>query len=165
MTDQVKALDKLSWLLVALLLPAAAADLPPIPPLLNSKDLQTNRNLTFTLAWEAVTNVAGYNLYQGMASRAYTNQVSCPATAGSCTVNFLPKPWAPETFYFAVTAYDSNRLESFYSPEVTWTNPMLLTNRVITLFSNSLPIWTQTNPLGSSQLWTGRNLSISVKSQ
>jgi hypothetical protein len=71
------------------------------------------------LAWDAVsaTNLAGYKVYYGTASRSYLT----PLPAGiqtSYTVtssHFQPG----QTYYFTVTAFDSSGTESSYSNEVS----------------------------------------------
>ncbi len=74
-----------------------------------------------TLAWspDTGTNIAGYKLYYGVASRTYTytNNVGNVTNA---TVSSLT---SGTVYYFAVTAYDTSGLESAYSAEVAYTNP------------------------------------------
>jgi hypothetical protein len=76
-----------------------------------------------TLAWDAVsaTNLAGYKVYYGTASRSYLTPLSA-GTQTSYTVttsHFQPG----QTYYFSVTAYDSSGNESGYSNEVSKTIP------------------------------------------
>jgi len=77
-----------------------------------------------TLAWDpsAQSNVIGYRLYYGTFSRNYTasNRVDAPATI-STAANLV----GGRTYYFAVTAIDSDGLESDYSAEVTYVVPGL----------------------------------------
>src|SRR5258708_5166666 len=56
-----------------------------------------------TLAWDPSisTNVAGYRVYYGVASRSYTNSVNAGA-ATSVTITTLADA---TTYYFAATAY------------------------------------------------------------
>ena len=71
-----------------------------------------------TLIWNAntETNLAGYNVYTGMVSRAYV-------LAGVTTLTNFPFPsLGPGITYFAVTAFDLEGLETDYSDEVSWTN-------------------------------------------
>jgi hypothetical protein len=79
-----------------------------------------------TLAWDAnavtgnsATDTAGYDLYMGITNGTYT-QVTDVQTATSYTVQNLT---SGTTYYFAVTAYDSNRLQSPYSNQVSYTVP------------------------------------------
>jgi regulation of enolase protein 1 (concanavalin A-like superfamily) len=78
-----------------------------------------------TLAWAASsdTTVIGYHVYQGGLSHVYTNVVDVQNVTSS-TVQGLS---TGDTYYFAVTAYDSVGLESAFSNEVAYnalsTNP------------------------------------------
>ena len=74
-----------------------------------------------TLGWDPSPGaIAGYRLYQGGASGVYTNVVSV-GKATSATVNSLI---SGRTYYFAVTAYDTNNLESDYSSPISYTVPV-----------------------------------------
>jgi hypothetical protein len=77
--------------------------------------------VTVALSWDASAdeNVVGYRIYQGVASRTYTNMVD----AGNATEAIMSGSWAGSTCYFAATAYNSAGLESVYSDEVTYTVP------------------------------------------
>jgi len=68
-----------------------------------------------TLAWDANTesNLAGYKVYYGTASRVY----GTPITIGTQTT-YTVTGLTPGTYYFAVTAYNTSGLESGYSNEV-----------------------------------------------
>ncbi len=68
-----------------------------------------------TLLWDAnsETNLAGYKVYYGTASRTY----SAPVVLGKQTTYTLTG-LAPGTYYFAVTAYDTSGSESDFSNEV-----------------------------------------------
>jgi Bacterial Ig domain len=85
-----------------------------------------------TLAWDPVGGVTGYKLYQGGASRVYTNSVN----AGSATQATISGLVVGKTYYFAATAYNSIGIESDYSSEVTYTVPAT-GSPVITLASPS----------------------------
>jgi hypothetical protein len=61
--------------------------------------------------------VAGYNVYVGEKSRTYTRIVDVGLQTSLPLTNLNPGV----THYFAVTAYDSNRLESPFSDEVSYT--------------------------------------------
>src|SRR4030095_16997634 len=69
-----------------------------------------------TLAWDAnsETNIAGYKLYYGTSSRAYTN-VSDLGNVLSTSLALLEG----STYYFAVTAVNTFGMESDYSAEVS----------------------------------------------
>ena len=73
------------------------------------------------LAWDASagTNVAGYNVYYGSASRNYTNMLS----TGLATNAIIPGLIDGEPYYFAATAYDSLGVESDFSDEAFWGPP------------------------------------------
>ena len=74
-----------------------------------------------TLAWNAnsETNLAGYRIYYGQASRTYTAtmEVQAPTISGTVAVQ------AGKTYFFAVTARTSDGLESDYSAEVSYAVP------------------------------------------
>lgn len=72
-----------------------------------------------TLAWDssASPGVSGFRLYEGVASRNYTNQID----VGNLTNATVDGLVAGTTYYFAVTAYATNNLESDYSAEVNYT--------------------------------------------
>ena len=77
-----------------------------------------------TLAWNPNTesDLAGYRIYWGDASRSYTAHVDVPAAANEqkqATIDITPEDG--RTVYFAATAYDEAGNESDYSNEVTWT--------------------------------------------
>ena len=69
-----------------------------------------------TLEWEASSDpdVAGYNIYQGTYSRDYDESMD----AGNWTSATIADLEDNETYYFAVTAYNSVGDESGYSNEV-----------------------------------------------
>ena len=71
-----------------------------------------------TLAWNnsSTPGVAGYRVHYGQASGNYTSSVE----AGNSTTNTLPGLVSGVTYFFAVTAYDANGLESVFSDEVSF---------------------------------------------
>lgn len=74
------------------------------------------------LGWQANTesDLAGYRVYLGTASRTYTSFSTLPKTQITATANNL----APgKTYYFAVTAFDLAGNESPFSNEVQKTIP------------------------------------------
>jgi VCBS repeat-containing protein len=79
-----------------------------------------------TLEWDAnsETNVAGYRVYMGRQPRVYDSVLD----VGNQTLAQLATIW--RTTYFAVTAYDTDGLESEFSEEVSY----------VTLALNSLPV-------------------------
>ena len=75
-----------------------------------------------TLAWDPSpdTSISGYRLYEGVASRTYTTVID----VGHETMATVSNLTSGVTYYFAVTAYDTNGLESDYSDEVSYTVPL-----------------------------------------
>src|SRR5882672_4112065 len=71
-----------------------------------------------TLAWNAATNsaIAGYRVYRGGASHAYTNNIN----AGNTTQTTLTGLAAGATYFFAVTAYTGAGAESDFSAELQY---------------------------------------------
>lgn len=89
------------------------------------------------MAWNpnSETNLAGYRLYYGTASRQYAASNSVPRALTTSTVTNLTSGL---TYYFAVTAVAMDGLESGYSDEVSYRVPSppvlaapLLTENVI----------------------------------
>jgi hypothetical protein len=74
-----------------------------------------------TLAWSpsADTNVIGYNIYYGRASRTYTNKVDVGNVLTATVSNLVEGT----TYYFAATAYNIIGMESTFSGEVTYSVP------------------------------------------
>ena len=70
-----------------------------------------------TLTWDASTDpdLGGYKVYYGTASRDYDVSLDVGQWT-SCTIASLQQG---ETYYFAVTAYDTEISESGYSNEVS----------------------------------------------
>ena len=79
---------------------------------------------TVQLAWDTPQNstAAGYVLYYGTACKAYSNRVDL----GTNTVATVPNLQEGETYYFAVTAYNSAGVESAFSSETSYITPGLL---------------------------------------
>jgi len=73
------------------------------------------------LAWNpsAAGDVAGYRLYEGVASGVYSIVLDV-STNTTATVSGLTNG---ATYYFAVTAYTSDGLESAFSGEISYTVP------------------------------------------
>jgi hypothetical protein len=71
------------------------------------------------LSWDPNTegDLAGYKVYLGMASRSYGS----PVDVGSATSFKMTNLKHGQTYYFAVTAYDTEGNESEYSAEVSKT--------------------------------------------
>jgi hypothetical protein len=92
------------------------------------------------LAWDPSTDsiIAGYNIYYGGASGAYTSSADAGANLTAEVDGLTPGL----TYYFAVTAYDTNGFESEFSDEIT--------NRLPVLPWIIAPPLTQTNIAGTS---------------
>jgi hypothetical protein len=75
-----------------------------------------------TLAWDPDpdNSVAGYRLYEGVLSRTYTNVID----TGNATIATVSNLVWGTTYYFAVTAYDTNGQESALSDEISFTVPL-----------------------------------------
>ena len=74
-----------------------------------------------SLAWDRSSeqDIAGYRLHIGTASGVYTHHLDAGNNT-STTVTSLPPG---DTFFFTVTAYNSNNAESGYSNEVSYSVP------------------------------------------
>ncbi len=72
-----------------------------------------------TLEWDPnpEANVAGYRVYIGSHTREYNTVID----VGLATQKLLESLEPERSYYFAVTAYDSDGLESDFSDEVTYT--------------------------------------------
>ena len=94
-----------------MILSSGLAALIPLPAIAAS---------SVTLAWNpsTATNIAGYKIYYGAASRTYTNVVD----VGNLTNATISSLISGTTYYFAATAYDTYALESDYSTEAVFTN-------------------------------------------
>ncbi len=76
---------------------------------------------SITLAWipSPDTNVMGYNIYYGVASRTYSNEIN----VGNVTSATISNLVAGVTYYFAATEYDNLGQESDFSDEVSYLVP------------------------------------------
>ena len=79
-----------------------------------------------TLAWDsnAEPDLAGYNVYYGTTSRNYPNSVDVGLVNSHEVTGLVPG----QTYYFAVTAYDSQGNESAYSNEIPHAIPAVDTD-------------------------------------
>ncbi len=122
------------------------------------------RASSVTLAWDAVTNssIAGYVLYTGETSRVYSASLDVH-NATQTTVSNLS---VGSTYFFAVTAYDTNNLESDYSAEVSYTvsagnaNPPVIT---LTSPGNGTTFVSPTNVLLSASVITNGHSATKVQ--
>lgn len=122
-----------------------------------------------TLAWNpnTETNLAGYRLYWGTATRSYqfSNQVSAPATfvgtnwvQSSNTFNVVSNLDIGRKYYFAVTAFTSDGLESDYSEEVMFGGfkpgkPTTL--RISGATNQTAAIWIENTSTSTTVQWSG----------
>jgi hypothetical protein len=75
-----------------------------------------------TLAWNPGSGsaIAGYRLYEGAACRTYTNVID----VGNVTTKTVTGLVGGATYFFAVTAYNTNGQESDFSGELSYTVPL-----------------------------------------
>ena len=85
------------------------------------------QTVSVKLAWNpsAGNNIAGYYVYQGIASLTYTDEID----VGNVTTATVSGLTPGVTYYFAVSAYDDAGLESTLSTEISYT-PSLSTTSV-----------------------------------
>jgi hypothetical protein len=95
---------------------------------------------TVQVSWDPNTepHLAGYKVYLGTSSRAYTSQTDVGKTT-LCTVSNLEPG---RTYYFAITAHDGNGAESDFSTEVTAAIPATIPaqNRAPTAQDGSITV-------------------------
>lgn len=90
-----------------------------------------------TLAWNAETNAAGYALYYGTNSGSYTSNYTSRMDVGTNTSATVSGLNEGKTYYFAITAYNSQGVESAPSSPITYLVPGLLT---MTPAASSAPV-------------------------
>ena len=75
-----------------------------------------------TLAWDASpdSSIAGYRLYEGVASQTYSNVIDVGNATGATATGLV----GGATYFYAVTAYDTNGAESDFSSEISYTVPL-----------------------------------------
>jgi sulfur relay (sulfurtransferase) complex TusBCD TusD component (DsrE family) len=102
-----------------------------------------------TLVWDpsTSTNIAGYKVYYGPASRTYTNTLMVGNATGTTISNLI----TGATYYFTATAYDTFNLESDFSNEVGYTNVVL-----------EPPIITLTSPANNSAFTAPATISLAA---
>jgi hypothetical protein len=91
-----------------------------------------------TLAWDpnSESDLEGYRLHYGFRSRTYV----VTTDVGNVTTNTVFLPFGGETYFFAVTAYNTNKLESDFSNEVPYLAPEEPGTSVTT---TNLSLWTE----------------------
>jgi hypothetical protein len=92
------------------------------------------------LAWEPPANegIAGCNLYYGGASRGYTNAFNVGDSTAFRLTGLVPG----QTYFFAVTCYDTSGIESDFSNELEYSVPELPATNIVTV---SVPVLSATN--------------------
>jgi hypothetical protein len=98
------------------------------------------------LAWSpsADTNVTGYHIYYGVASRSYTGMVNVRGALTATVSNLVEGT----TYYFAATAYNTLGMESEYSNEISYAVPAALARLRIRAATARQIILTVTGPIG-----------------
>jgi hypothetical protein len=103
---------------------------------------------TVVLEWmpSPSTNLCGYYLYTGTESHFYTHRTPVEPTATTTTVSNLVEG---TTYYFALTSYDENNLESEFSNEVNHkagTNAIPIILKIARLGYDTFRITGETTP-------------------
>jgi hypothetical protein len=98
------------------------------------------RAITVTLAWTPSSDsfVAGYNIYYGEASGAYSTKISVGNVTNVSILNLV----GGTTYYFVATSVNRSGLESSYSSEVNFNSSFEL---IIPYVSSDYKIVTITN--------------------
>jgi chitinase len=102
-----------------------------------------------TLAWDANTepDLAGYKVHYGTVSGSYTTSLD----VHKVTTSSIGTLTAGQTYYFAVTAYNSSNKESGYSNQVSYSIPA----------PNGAPA-TPATPTGASSALVGASIAFST---
>jgi hypothetical protein len=98
--------------------------MPPMPPKAPVLPKVSPRTAvgSVTLAWNpsSGSGITNYNLYYGVISGVYTNQTP----VGNVTNATIGLPARGVRYYFAATAVNDQGLESVYSAEINWLDPL-----------------------------------------
>ncbi len=118
---------------------------------------------TLTLAWAPsdMAGLGGYRVYEGSASQNYTFMQDVGTATNATISGLLPGT----TYYFTVTDYDINGLESLFATEISYTVPPVVPTLSVTLnqsrqvvLSGSAPpgyvYEVQARPFPNSSGWT-----------
>ena len=98
------------------------------------------------LAWNpsVSTNVVGYKIYLGAASRAYTNAIDAGNETNAMISGLIPGA----TYYFAATGYCLQGIESSFSSEIVYSVPLVAAgsnafslSRVATIPKGAVLMW------------------------
>jgi hypothetical protein len=116
---------------------------------LNFSTLQSTAVLpgSLTLAWDPSDDpgVVGYRIYEGMATQTYTIVIDVGNNLNATIFGLA----AGETYYFAVTAYDSSGLESSFSGELSYFVPSAQPQLFVSPPGPSAAVLSGTGPAGS----------------
>jgi hypothetical protein len=118
---------------------------------------QAQTSSSVSLAWNPVSAVglAGYHLYQGTISGSYTNQIIVGNKTNATVSGLL----TGVKYFFAVTAYTSDGMESPYSNEISYTPS---TGPSIAPSSNPLPAIVLTAPMSSGNYIAPAQINIAA---
>lgn len=92
-----------------------------------SEAQESSKIVNYTLTWDAnsESDLAGYRVYIGQSSRSYDAVIDLANVGNPLATSYEGShdiaPNTEETWYYAVTAYDTSNLESDYSNEVSHT--------------------------------------------
>lgn len=98
--------------------PAPPSDPPSSPPPVNPPPAATTGSATLSWSLNNESDLGGYKVYIGTASGLYTYPGS-PITVGLVTTYTVTNLPGGNTYYFAISAYDSSGNESLRSTEVS----------------------------------------------
>ena len=105
----------------------------------------TNDSPSVIVSWNPTNNpiVAGYNVYYGGTSGAYTNKTDCGTNTTLAIYNLAQGFW----YYFAATTYSKAGAESALSKETAW--PLYaykLTNQIFQIWQGTNRLLNVNNP-------------------
>ena len=110
-----------------------------------------------TMVWNFSPNAAvtNYNVYYGVASGDYTNEIVVGNYSSATIAGLVPGV----SYYFAVTAEDTNGMESAYSNEIDYQVPVSTTVPVIASQPTNMQVLAGSNALFSVTANGGQPLS------
>ena len=120
-----------------------------------------------TLEWDPNTegNIAGYRVHWGLATRTYTSGID----AGKATTRVVTGLNPGVTYYLAVTAYNTEGLESDFSNELVYTpsgnRPPVAADDVVSIAPATLTRIDLGRMLRNDYDWDGDQISIATISR
>jgi hypothetical protein len=92
--------------------------------------LQARAATSLILAWDpsGTSGIAGYRLHYGTSSQSYSQT----RDLGNTTTTTISNLQSGQTYYFAVTDYNTAGVESVYSNEVSFTAAVAIANGSVT---------------------------------